>query len=340
MKLPKWSFLFGILLVLAALAWQAALPAMAQADKATALIQAVNQLRASNGYYAYKSNDHLMASAQGQSDYQATLVTATHVGSGGTDVTQRAIAAGYGGGATVHCVENVAWAFDFTPQAAVASWNDSIHLATMLSSKYVDVGAGATTDDQGRTFYTLDVCYIEGVSQPAATQLAPASAATATAPAAGGTPATQTATPNLSGSNVYVVQEGDTLTAIAKKFGITLSELLALNNLQLTSVIYPGEKLLVSPPVSATPTSPSTATPTPATPTPPPPTLPPTNIPTKTSLPVTPTLTLTATLTAVPVLPGLEGDATGSYMVIGAVVLALAGAGLIAWGAILRRRSS
>lgn len=46
-------------------------------------------------------------------------------------------------------------------------------------------------------------------------------------------------------SNVYVVKSGDTLSSISSKEGITLTKLMALNNLK-SSLIYPGQKLTVS----------------------------------------------------------------------------------------------
>ncbi len=49
-----------------------------------------------------------------------------------------------------------------------------------------------------------------------------------------------------SGSNTYVVRNGDTLWDIARKFGLTLNNLLQMNNLNTRSRIYPGQKLLIS----------------------------------------------------------------------------------------------
>jgi len=48
----------------------------------------------------------------------------------------------------------------------------------------------------------------------------------------------------------YVVRSGDYLTGIAAKVGTNVNDLLKLNNLKITSVIHPGDTLLV--PANAT----------------------------------------------------------------------------------------
>jgi LysM repeat protein len=68
--------------------------------------------------------------------------------------------------------------------------------------------------------------------QPAAAPAAPAAAPAAPAPAAapGGS---------------YTIKAGDTLSAIASKHGVKLSDILAANKLSMTTVIYPGNKLVI-----------------------------------------------------------------------------------------------
>ena len=48
-------------------------------------------------------------------------------------------------------------------------------------------------------------------------------------------------------AKVHEVRPGDTLYGIASKYGITLDQLLRLNNLKKNAAIQPGQKLLVSP---------------------------------------------------------------------------------------------
>jgi uncharacterized protein YkwD len=78
----------------------------AQAGDAWQLIAEVNGLRAAYGLPPYEINNSLMAAAQGHSDYQAQIGTWTHTGSGGSRPHDRAIAAGFGGGAQVFVSEN------------------------------------------------------------------------------------------------------------------------------------------------------------------------------------------------------------------------------------------
>ncbi|HJV99249.1 MAG TPA: LysM peptidoglycan-binding domain-containing protein [Arthrobacter sp.] len=66
--------------------------------------------------------------------------------------------------------------------------------------------------------------------------LQPASAPAAPAPAAPA-PAAPTGS--------YTVKAGDTLSAIASKHGVKLSDILSANQLSLSSVIYPGNKLVI-----------------------------------------------------------------------------------------------
>jgi LysM repeat protein len=46
-------------------------------------------------------------------------------------------------------------------------------------------------------------------------------------------------------AGVYVVQEGDTLSGIAASLGVPLNDLLQVNGLTLTSLILPGQRLVV-----------------------------------------------------------------------------------------------
>ncbi len=93
-------------------------------------------------------------------------------------------------------------------------------------------------------------------------------------------------TPDSDGRYYHTVQAGETLSWIAGLYEITLNDLMAWNGLGLTSVIRPGQQLLlqVTPPATRTPTpGPPTATPVPpatATPTRPRPTVAPTPTPT------------------------------------------------------------
>jgi LysM repeat protein len=80
------------------------------------------------------------------------------------------------------------------------------------------------------------------------------------------TPPTETATPTItptpSGPFEYTVQQGDTLGAIATRFGTDIPTLLALNPSidPATLVIYIGQKILVPPPNMQLPTATAVST--------------------------------------------------------------------------------
>ena len=64
-----------------------------------------------------------------------------------------------------------------------------------------------------------------------------------------------TSTPDPEGNIFYIVQPNDSLWSIAARSGISLQELLDLNDIQVNSVVNPGDQLLighVDPPVTPT----------------------------------------------------------------------------------------
>lgn len=68
--------------------------------------------------------------------------------------------------------------------------------------------------------------------------------------------------PAGTGPTTYVVKKGDTLTSIAKRFGVTTTALAKFNSIKITSKIFVGQKLRI-------PSAVVTATPAPPTPVPP-----------------------------------------------------------------------
>lgn len=70
--------------------------------------------------------------------------------------------------------------------------------------------------------------------------------------------------PTTSTSTTYAVKSGDTLTAIANKNGVTLSNLLSWNKLSRGAIIYPGQKLTLQQVINTT-TSSTTSTTTTST---------------------------------------------------------------------------
>ena len=318
---------FVKLLVLAVLLGLAVLPAPAQASALSApgandLIAAVNALRAANGLPPLRTDSSLMRAAQSHSDDQASMGTWSHKGSNGSSATQRDIAAGYG--TSIFTAENVAQlSSGLTVDTLINTvWSDSLHMATMLSSRATDMGAGVT-EKNGYVFYTLDVSYQASrparIGKPiptptprasAAPSAAPPTAANAptgptAAPAAltslpAASPVVQTVTPQDVGIVVHVVDTGDSLYAIAVKYDTTISDIRARNGIAANNdVIYLGQKLLIRVVFTPTASPPPTGTAAPVTSTPP------ASQPVDTALPTatpSPTLTLTdaPTLTLAP----------------------------------------
>lgn len=216
-----------------------------------AVIDAVNAVRSARGLAPFQVNNFLMAAAQGHSEYQASIGSATHTGRGGSDVKSRAVAAGYGGGANVSIVENIYSGLNATPQQAVSWWQgDGIHLETLISTRHTDVGAGAAVSDAGVVYYTLVVGAVSGsgsagnggaaAATPGDSGSSSAAPATAVAFAA-----IQISTPNADGAVIHIVQPGETLWVIAATYDINILDLLSINGLNANSFIVPGQKIVI-----------------------------------------------------------------------------------------------
>ena len=119
--------------------------------------------------------------------------------------------------------------------ADVFAWNNLSMRSIIYPGQKIKVGAGETAPAPA--------------AAPASAGLASTSAPAAPVPAA---PAPAPA------SGSYTVKAGDTLSAIATRHGVKLSELLSANRLSMTSVIYPGNKLAI-PGASAQPAAPQPA---------------------------------------------------------------------------------
>ena len=84
----------------------------------------------------------------------------------------------------------------------------------------------------------------------------------AAAPAA--KPAAPAAATASTGGSVYTVKSGDTLGAIAARHGVKLSEVLSWNGLNMSSTIYPGQKIKIGSGQSAAPAPAANPAPAPA----------------------------------------------------------------------------
>ena len=323
------SFVISIILLLSVNAdsTSASSPALTPAG----IISAINAYRAQNGLPAYQVNNTLMALAQGQSDYQASINTVTHNGPGGTRPRDRAYNAGYGGGAIIFVSEIIYGGTNATVDVAMTWWKGSpIHNDTMLASTYVEIGAGVSTDGTW-TYFTAEMAYVAGGVAP-------------TSGPGGGTGSGEgpapvivipvvVATPQTDGSVYHIVRTGQTLWAIAAVYGVDLQDLLALNGLPENAVIYPGDEILVVAGASQTETPTITVT-SPITVT-----LFPTVLPTFTSIPATELAAVFPDQSSEPDnLP--EGaieveDPTESSTIRWIVIIAVAGIFLVVVGSLL-----
>lgn len=81
----------------------------------------------------------------------------------------------------------------------------------------------------------------------------PAAAVSTTIPSA-----LQPARPSAPAS--YTIARGDTISSVARRFGLNTTEVLRLNGLKATTIIYPGQKIRLSGKAAAAPTARKTAT--------------------------------------------------------------------------------
>jgi hypothetical protein len=323
----------------------------AQSGDAWQLISEVNALRTTYGLPPYEVNNALMSAAQGHSNYQAQIGTWTHTGPGGSRPHDRAVAAGYGGGAQVFVSENVATGVNLSTSRTVNEmWQDAIHLETMISPHYTHIGAGVGHAGDW-VYYTIDVGYLAGAAgsgSPAASNPAPTGVAGTLAPTAIPIEPIAITTPRPDGTILHVVQWGQFLENIAKAYDVPLKDLLAVNGLSDQAIIYPGDKLLIA--VGQTPENTldeaSTATPEEVD------LMTPTLTITRTASPhpKTPTpvsLTMSLSTEIIPAsIPNMEQNqapqderANFDYLLYAVFGLAIAGTALILFGSALKRRS-
>ena len=59
------------------------------------------------------------------------------------------------------------------------------------------------------------------------------------------TPEEEAAPSPMAGAVIYMVQPGDTLWKIAKRYRTTVEDILAINEIENPDLIYPGQKLLI-----------------------------------------------------------------------------------------------
>jgi LysM repeat protein len=300
------------------------------------LLAAVQALRASHGLSPLIVNSAIMSAAQSHSDYQASIGGFSHVGPGGTRAVDRVTAAGFGGGATVYCSENVALSNNKVSLDVILLqvWGDPDHWKTMTSTLYINGGAGVT-EKNGVLYYTVDTCYISGLAPAPSSGSSAVVGPNASVVIATKTPVPtvplivpiKTSTPQPDGSIVHPVGYGQALINIAAAYGLKLDDLRKLNKMTSSSVLWAGQKLVIQPAYTVTPTPTRTLTGIPPTRTQtlaPTATLVPSETPTAT---LTPTASLTPTSTPQPLL-SLPESVT-DHRSLGTIIIAVCGLGLV-----------
>ncbi len=184
----------------------------------------------------------------------------------------------------------------------------------------------------GNNKVTVSFLWTEGWDSKAAGEASnPAGTLAASSPGPSSAITWQTATPNPDGSLAHVVQSGQTLVGIAAVYGVSLADLLTLNNLTMQSIIQPGDEILVraavpTPAATIMPTFTQTATPT-----------------SSPSSPASATLVFTVTMPSPASLittPSPEEKYTPpvDWVLVGIIVTAIVSLALLTWGWALQRQ--
>lgn len=286
----------------------------AQSDFPTApweLISLSNSYRVSHGNAPLEEHSTISAVAQNTASQMASLQSCRHLrdlGYGG--VSERLVQAGYNntGLATENIICSTTALGD--PYADFNRWGDPDHMHVVLNTHYRHIGAGAARGSNNIVYYVLIAAAPSRSSNnPPAAQPAGPTATRALIFAV------QTATPMPDGKIVHVVQSGQAVFSIATAYGVTVADIIALNNLSTGNpVIFPGQELVIR--IGATPTVSPTATETspPATRTPAPTATRPPPLPTRTP-------TLEPSETPKPLLPDLPASLNSQALGIGFIVV-------------------
>ena len=253
-------------LVLTLFTFQPVFAAPQPAPSAWDLLAAVNALRAANGLPAFQVDGYLMASAQGQADYLASIgpnVGNGHAGPGGNTVDDRAYAAGlpYVAGLDITECWAMTGANGTLEYVIYTIWNDPDHMGVMLSTKGLLAGVGVAVSGDW-IYYILDVAnyFGEGPTHVSitTTSAVPASGTSGAAPAGNLTPVVsqyiapvKQAEPAADGSVTHTVLSGQSLWSIAMAYDVQIEDIRQLNALSAATLIYPGQKLLIKPSAAA-----------------------------------------------------------------------------------------
>jgi len=243
----------------------------AQSNSAMDLIIAINGVREDYSLAAYQIDNALMTSAQQHAQYMAEIGQITHNRADGTTLK------------SLGFDENIAGGTNLTVQVVVFSlWTDTTNRDPIVKYPFGKVGAGMAVKDD-LVYYVLQVqeTQVGLAAQPTINyQITPDPNLVSDV---------MTSTPQLDGSIIHEVLDGQSLWSIAIAYNITIADIIAWNNLLPTPVIFVGERLVVqiAPTATLSPTITNTS-------------IPPTRTITPSQTPITPQPSATITPTPSP----------------------------------------
>ena len=224
------------------------------------LINLVNGQRSSNGLGTLTVDANIMACAQATAETMAASHMTWHIG----NASGRISAYGYNNYNACFATENFMMGNSETTISQIAAtWSDSTHQIASTSSSYCAIGAGVASTSDGYVYFVIQAAYpagSKGCSYSSGTGSAASSSSTSTGAAVEVSSVSQivmsvvTSTPDESGYLYHEVQEGQTLWTISEAYGVTIEELQAWNNLNNSTALSLGEKLLIPATGAATPT--------------------------------------------------------------------------------------
>ena len=226
------------------------------------LINLVNGQRSSNGLGTLTVDANIMACAQATAETMAASHMTWHIG----NASGRISAYGYNNYNACFATENFMMGNSETTISNIAAaWSDSTHQIASTSSSYCAIGAGVASASDGYVYFVIQAAYpagSKGCSYSTGTGSAASSSASSSSTGAAVEVSSVsqivmsvvTSTPDESGYLYHEVQEGQTLWTISEAYGVTIQELQAWNNLNNSTALSLGEKLLIPATGAATPT--------------------------------------------------------------------------------------
>ncbi len=187
-----------------------------------AVALAVNQRRAEAGLPPLALHPLLNQAAQNHVNDIAAGRGYGHVGPDGSNVRQRVQRVGYSSGGFAS--EN--WVNSTSPEGAMTWWmNDWIHRVNILNERWREFGVGVATTSSGRQIYVTVFTAGDGVGGETVTPL----------------PVVEQVAPVQGGGLNYTIQSGDTLIAIAARYGIDWTLIAQENQLREESLLQIGQ---------------------------------------------------------------------------------------------------